>query len=105
MAAKVKAKKVVAECCPTSVGNYKPSLYLNLEGAAQVGQIKGLKLGEKVQVLIEGTVRGLEQRKSSRYRDGKDVEIDAGHIDLEGYTVRVVEDEEDFGTKNGVDDD
>lgn len=105
MAAKTKAKNIVSECCPPPVGDYKPSLYLNLEGAGQVSQIKGLKIGEKVQILVEGTVRGLEQRKSSRFRNGKDVEVETGHIDVEGYSLKVLEDEVDFAKLTGVDDD
>lgn len=105
MAKKTPAKKIVSECCPAATADYKPSLYLNLEGAGQVSQIKGLKLGEKVQILVEGTVRGLEQRKSSRYREGKYIEIDSGHIDIEGYQVKVLEDEIDFGAQTGTGDD
>lgn len=103
-AKKTAAKKVVAECCPASIGDYKPSLHLDLEGEKQVAQIEGLKLGEKVQIMVTGTVRALEQRKSMRYRDGKEKEVESGYISVEGYSVLVVEDEEDFAKKNGVDD-
>ena len=106
MAAKKTAPKVVkSECCAPSIGDYKPSLYLDLEGTKQVNQIEGLKLGETVQILVTGTVRALEQRKSMRYRDGKEKEVETGHISVEGYNVQVVEDEADFAKANGVDED
>lgn len=102
---KVAAKVVKAECCaPPPIGEYKPSLFLDLEGVKQVSQLEGLKLGEKVQILVTGTVRALEQRKSMRYRDGKEKEVESGHISVEGYQVQIVDDEVDFGKKHGVDD-
>lgn len=89
-----KVQKVVKEACcaPVAPGDYKPSMYIDLEGT-DVSEIKGLKLGDKVELLITGTVRGLSQRKSTRYRNGKDVEVATGSIDLERHSVEVLEDE------------
>lgn len=93
MAAKKKVSKIVAaECCPAPSGDYKPSMYIDLEGS-DVSEIKGLKIGDKVELLVTGVVRGLSQRKSTRYRNGKDVEVTTGSIDLERQSVEVLEDE------------
>lgn len=103
--AKTKAKQIKSECCAPAAVDYQPSLYLDLEGR-DVKQIEGLKLNEEVQILVTGRVKRLEQRKSMRYQgEGKaDKEIETGSISIEGYKVQVVADEEDFATKNGVDD-
>ena len=88
--AKEKAKKVVSECCPPSVGEYKPQLYLDLEGQ-DVSQVKGLAVGEEVMVHVTGKVVGLEQRE--RKDDGTDGKSKTtGTIRLEGYRVKVMGD-------------
>lgn len=105
-AKKTKPKVIKSECCaPAMPGDYKPSLYLDLEGAKQVNQIEGLKLGEKVEILVTGIVRALEQRKSMRYRDGKEKEVETGHISVEGYQVQVLEEEKNAFTKMADEDD
>lgn len=89
MATKVKGKKTVDCCAAPCVGDYKPRLYLDLQDK-DVAQIKGLTVGEKVQVLVTGTVKGLEQRE--RQNEDKKQEK-TGSIQLEGYAVEVLGDE------------
>lgn len=96
---KVKGKKTVATCCPEVACDYKPRLYLDLQDK-DVSQIKGLSVGQKVQVLVEGTVKGLEQRERSE--DKKTVKT--GSISLESYTVEVLEDEDNEYKKLAEDD-
>ena len=88
------AKKVMKEACcgPTTAPNYKPRLYLSLEGQ-DVAQIKSLKVGEKVELRVTGKVVGLSQRERPDYDDSKKT-IKSGDIDLEGYRVEVMGDEE-----------
>ena|SRR3990167_10733595 len=86
-------KKVACEVCgPTMAPPHTPRLYLSLEGQ-DVAQIKGLKVGDKVELLVTGKVMGLSQRERNDYEDSKKV-VKTGDIDLEGYRVRVLEDEE-----------
>lgn len=85
MAHKKKTKEV-GGCCASPMGDYKPTLYLNLEGQ-DVKQIKGLAVGEEVELVITGKVTSLSQRKS--YNDK-----DSGSIDLESYRVRVMGEED-----------
>ena len=91
-----KKGKVVGECCaPPSVGEYKPQLYLDLEGQ-DVSQVKGLTVGEEVMVHVTGKVVGLEQReRKNTETDGK--AKTTGSIRLEGYRVQVMgEDSNEF---------
>lgn len=104
MAKKLKRNIKSEMAVPAQVGDYKPSLYLDLEGAKQVNQIEGLKLGEKVEILVTGVVRALEQRKSMRYRNGKEKEVETGHISVEGYSVKVLEEESNVFSKMADDD-
>jgi len=95
MAAKkrTKAKPVVAsECCAVPMGEYKPCLYLNLEGQ-DVKQVKGLTVGEEVEVLVRGKIIGLEQRERTDH-EGKSKT--SGEIKMEGYRVQVLEDDNEF---------
>jgi len=86
---KVKGKKVVDSCCALPCGDYKPRLYLDLEGK-DVSQVKGLTVGEEVWCLIKGKVVGLEQRE----RSDSDGEMKkTGSIQLEGYEVDVLAEE------------
>lgn len=102
--AKRVSKNIKSECCaPAAVGDYKPSLYLDLEGKS-VKELEGIQLGEEVQVLVKGKVTRLEQRKSMRYRKDKEVEVETGSISIEGYEVAVVEDEKNEFTKLAEDD-
>lgn len=87
---KVKGKKVMDSCCaPTCIGDYKPRLYLDLQDK-DVAQIKGLTVGQKVQLLVEGTIKGLEQRE----RQDGDKKEKTGSIQLEGYEIDVLGDED-----------
>lgn len=97
---KGKAKKTVDCCIPES--KFAPRLYLNLQDK-DVSQIKGLTVGDKVQVLVSGTVKGLEQRERRSYDDPEKVEK-TGEIQLEGYKVEVLADE-DNEFEDLVDDD
>lgn len=101
-----RVKKVVkseACCAPVPAGEYKPRLYLSVEGQ-DVSQIKDLKVGEKVEILVTGKVVGLSQRERPDYGDTSKTKK-TGDIDLEGYRVEVLGDEEDFGKKTGTADD
>jgi hypothetical protein len=97
---KVKGKKVVETCCGPAIGDYKPSLYVDLEGK-DVSQVKGLTVGQKVQMLVEGTVRSLEQRERSD-EDGKMKKT--GSISIESYSVDVLGDEDNEFKKLSEDD-
>jgi hypothetical protein len=93
-----KVKKVVKEsCCAPACGPMKSRLYLSLEGQ-DVAQIKSLAVGEKVQILVTGTIKGLSQRERHDYDDAKKT-VKTGDIDLEDYNVEVVGDEENEFTK------
>lgn len=97
---KVKGKKTVDSCCaPACVGDYKPRLYIDLRDK-DVSQIKGLTVGEKVQMLVEGKVVGLEQRERSTEGEKKE---NTGSIQLEGYEVEVLGEDNEFAQL--VDDD
>ncbi len=89
-------KPVAAECCPTPCADYKPRLYLDLVDEA-VAQIPGLKVGEKVQILVEGTVKGLDQRERSDSYEGKTENKKTGSIQLESYSVKVLGEDDEFG--------
>jgi hypothetical protein len=86
------AKKTKSEICCPSITEYKPCLYLDLQDA-DVGQVKGLSIGEKVELRVTGVVKGLSQRSRQDYDDPKKT-VKTGSIDLEGYRVEVLEDEE-----------
>ena len=88
---------------PVAAPEFKPRICLALEGQ-DVAQIKALKVGERVQILVEGTVKGLSQRERPDWDDPKKIRK-SGDIDLENYSVKVLEDEVDFAKQNGVDDD
>lgn len=94
---KTKAKVVKSECCGAPCGDYKPRLYLSLEGQ-DVSQIKDVAVGDEVEVLVTGKVVGLSQRERPDHKDGKKT-VKTGDIDLEGYRVRVLGDEENEFTK------
>lgn len=57
-----------------------------------VKQIAGLNVGDDVEIVLTGTVKGLSQRERSDYDDPKKI-VKTGSIDLENYSVKVVEDE------------
>lgn len=104
--AKTKVNKTVKSevcCAPAGLDTYKPRLYLSVEGQ-DVSQVKDLKVGEQVQILVTGKVVGLSQRERPDYNDAKKTKK-TGDIDLEGYRVQVLEDEVDFAKATGTDDD
>ena len=84
-------KTVAGECCPMASPDCKPRLYLDLQDQ-DIKQIKGLSVGDKVEILVCGTVKGLSQRERQDYDDSKKT-VKTGSIDLENYTVEVLEDE------------
>lgn len=47
--------------CVEGVCSYSPSTYLDFD---DVTEIKGLELGQKVRIVLTGTVKSLEQRES-----------------------------------------
>lgn len=83
--AKSKKTKVVDTCC-SPIGDYKPTLYLDLEGK-DVSQIKGLKVGEEGEFVVKGTIVGLEQSERTN-EDGKNKTT--GSIRLKDYEVDVM---------------
>lgn len=86
------AKKVKKEYAPQAVaGSPKPCLYLDFQGK-DVAQITGLKIGEEVEIVVRGKVKGLSQRERPDYDDDKKV-VKTGTIDLENYRVQVLEEE------------
>lgn len=88
--AKTKKSKVVDSCCASPIGDYKPRLYLDLEGK-DVAQIKGLKVGDEGEFIVRGKIVGLEQRNRT---DEGGVEKITGSIQLEGYEVDVMAEED-----------
>lgn len=86
------AKKVKDNIAAVPSPEYKPRLYLQLEGQ-DVGQIKSLKVGEKIELRVTGKVVGLAQRERPDYNNEKKT-IKTGDIDLEGYRVQVLGDED-----------
>lgn len=98
------AKKVVKETCcgPAPAPTYKPRLYLSLEGQ-DVAQIKSLAVGEKVELRVTGKIVGLSQRERPDY-DNKEKTVKSGDIDLEGYRVEVMGDEENVFKELSEDD-
>jgi|SRR3990172_11167118 len=105
MAAKAKKRvktkaNIAAECCAPICGDYKPRLYLALE-KQDVSQVKGLTVGEEIEVVVRGKVVGLEQREREEkdYKTEKVTVRQTGEIQLEGYRVEVLEDEENVFTQ------
>lgn len=98
-----KKRKKVDKAVATSLacGPDKPRLYLDLQGH-DVTQIAGLKVGQKVQLLVEGTVKGLSQRERQDYDDAKKT-VKTGDIQLEGYEVTVLEEGNEFEEMAGDD--
>lgn len=90
--AKAKKTKVVDSCCPTPCDTYKPRLYLNLQDK-DVAQVKGLTIGEEVELVIRGKVVGISQRSRKDYDDPEKT-VKTGDIDLEDYTVEVMGEED-----------
>lgn len=98
------AKKVKKEIsAPAAVDGYKPCLYLDMQGQ-DVSQIKELNIGDKVEILVTGTVKGLSQRQRQDYDDSKKT-VKTGTIDLEGYKVKVLGEEDNVFTKMAEEDD
>lgn len=94
---KLSNKNIVGTCCPSPCADSPPRLYLDLQDQ-DVKQLKGLSVGDKVQIMLEGTVKGLSQRERSDYDDPKKT-VKTGSIDLENYSLEVVEDEVNEFTK------
>lgn len=92
-------KNVVGECGPSLPAQ---RIYIDLEGQ-DTAQIKGLTVGQKVQILVEGTVKGLSQRERQDYDDPKKT-VKTGDIQLENYSVEVLEDEKNEFTKMAEED-
>jgi hypothetical protein len=89
MAKKTKGKLSSPEVAP---GEFKPCLYLDMQGQ-DVAQLKELNIGDKVEIMVRGTVKGLSQRQRTDYDDSSKT-IKTGTIDLENYDVEVLGDEE-----------
>jgi hypothetical protein len=94
---KSKKTKVAASCCPEPIGGCAPRLYIDLQDQ-DVKQIGGLNVGDEVELRIRGTVKGLSQRERADYDDASKT-VKTGSIDLENYTVEVMEDEKNDYTK------
>lgn len=99
---KVKGTKVVDSCCAPVCSEYKPSLYLDLRDK-DVSEVKGLTVGEKVQILVTGKVSGLSQRERADY-DDKSKTVKTGSIDLVDYEIEVLADEDNEFKKLADDD-
>lgn len=90
MAKKSKAKAAVMDsCCAVPSSDYKPRLYIDLDDQ-DVAQLKGLKIGEKGQVLVTGKIVGIEQRQNA---DGGKTKT-RGSIQFESFDVEVLGDED-----------
>lgn len=83
-------KKVKAEMTAPMAMDYKPCMCIRLEGT-DVKQVESLKVGEKAEFRVTGTVKGLSE-DSRMDMDGK--KRTSGSIDLEDYKVEVLEDED-----------
>lgn len=99
------AKKVKKEIspAPTAPDAPAPRLYLDLEGQ-DVSQLKDLNIGDEVEILVTGKVKGLSQRQRVSYEDEKKT-VKTGTIDLENYKVQVLEEESNVFTKMAGEDD
>lgn len=87
MAKKVKEK--YNSPLATAPGEYKPRLYLDLEGKS-VKELEGLKVGDVQEFCVRGKIVGLEERTRT---DEKGKERVTGSIQLEGYEVESMEEE------------
>lgn len=87
-----KGKKLYGAPVPSHPGDYKPRLYLDLEGA-DVQQVEGLKVGETHEFSVRGKVVGLSQNKRTD-EDGK--ERTTGSIQLEGFEVETLDGDNEF---------
>lgn len=95
------SKKTLADI-PSPVG-YAPKLFLSLEGK-DVSQIKELKVGEKVEILVTGVVCGLSQRERPDYDNDKKI-VKTGDIDLKNYHVKVLGEDDNLYSKMAKEDD
>lgn len=91
--AKKRVKAEMLAPVPASLES-RPCLYVSFEGR-DVAQIKGLAIGEEIELLIKGRVRGISQRERPSYTE-QDKVVKTGDIDLENYRVRVLEEDNLF---------
>lgn len=92
MAKKSSKTKVVDSCCPSPCGDFKPRLYIDLKDQ-DVSKLKGLTIGEEGEFTIRGKIVGLSQRSRADYDDPSKT-VNTGSIDVEGYTVEVMGEED-----------
>lgn len=88
MAKKAKAEIASAPCGP---GEYKPTLYLDFQGK-DASQLVGVAVGDEVEIVVRGKVKGVSQRQRTDYDDDKKI-VKTGTIDLEDYKVQIMEEE------------
>lgn len=60
----------------------KPCLHIDFDGNAQ--EVKGVAVGDKVNIVVRGTVKGVEQRES--YDDPKKM---MASVSLKDYEVKI----------------
>ena len=94
------AKTVKATLGPVEAPSYKPRLFLCLEGQ-DVSQVKDLKVGDKIEALVTGKVVGLSQRE--RPGDNGKGTVKSGDIDLEGYRVKILGEDDNVYEKMAKD--
>ena len=99
MAKKTKAKYLGPTVAPEMS---KPSMYVDLQDQ-DVSQLKDLAVGDKVELRVIGTIKGLSQDSRKSYDDPKKT-IKTGSIRLEGYSVEVMEEESNEFSKMAEDD-
>lgn len=86
--AKKKVSSNEALCCGDMA--YSPSMYVDFD---KLGEIKGLSVGDKVRLVITGTVKSVEQRES--YDDPKAVR---GSLGIKDFEAEIIDDESnEFG--------
>lgn len=95
------AKKMKAEMAAMP-GEMKPCLYLDFQGK-DVSQIQGVAVGDEVEIVVRGKVKGVSQRERTDYDDPKKV-VKTGTIDLHDYKVTILEEEKNEFAKLSEDD-
>ena len=89
--------KVSAPGAVAGMSEVKPRLYLDLEGVS-TEQLSKLKVNDTVELKITGKVKAISQRERQHYSNPKK-SVKTGSLDVEDYTVEVMEDESNEFTK------
>lgn len=67
-----KGAKAKGMAMPMTDGEMKPSIHLDMDDS-DAEEMKGLKLGDKVKVLVTGTVKSMSMRQADSYDKAEEV--------------------------------